>query len=293
MIEELKKAGRIASDALNFGKTLCKEDADVKEIIERIENKIELLKGKPAFPTQLAINEVAAHFLPDNQLKLKAGDLVKLDIGVHINGFIADTAATIEIKTKNFSNMIKAAEEALDNTIKLIKPGIKIFEIGAVIEETIKKYNLNPIKNLSGHSIEQYNTHAGITIPNYNNKNEEELKDGTLIAIEPFATSGIGFVEESKPSGIYSIIERKPVRDKNTRLILDFIENEFKTLPFSKYWLINKFGQFKTEFALGQLEREKILYSYPRLVERSKGIVSQTEHTIYISDKPVIITKID
>jgi len=293
MIEELKKAGKIAAESLDFGKTLIKENADVKEIIEKIEAKIISLKGLPAFPVQISINETAAHFIPSTKLMLKESDLVKLDVGVHINGFIADTAATIEVKTKDFSNIIKAAEEALNNAIKLIKPGTKICEIGRVIEENIKKYNLNSIKNLSGHSIGQYNTHAGLTIPNYDNKNNEELKNGDLIAIEPFVTNGTGFVEESKPSGVYALVEKRPVRDKNTRFILDFIENEYQTLPFSKYWLIKKFGQFKTEFALNQLEREKIIYSYPQLIERSKGIVSQAEHTIYVNDKSIVTTKIN
>ena len=169
-LEKIKKAGRIAGESLNFGKTLIKEYASVKEIIEKIENKIEFLKGKPAFPAQLAINEVAAHFLPDNELKLKEGDIVKLDLGVHINGFIADTAATVEVKTNKNKELIQASQEALTNALKIIKQDIKIYEIGKVIEETTKKFNFKPITNLSGHSLEPFDTHAGITIPNYDNK---------------------------------------------------------------------------------------------------------------------------
>ena len=290
-LEKIKKAGKIAGESLNFGKTLIKEGTSVKEIIEKIENKIESLKGKPAFPTQLSINEVAAHFLPDSELKLKAGDIVKLDLGVHIDGFIADTAATVEIKTNKNKELIQASKEALDNALKIIKQDIKIYEIGKVIEETIKKFNFKPITNLSGHSLEPFDAHAGITIPNYNNNNKDKL-NSVLIAIEPFATTGIGLVQESKPSNVYKLMNAKPVRDRNARLILSFIEKEYLTLPFSKFWLIKKFGAI-ANYALNVLEKENVIYSYPQLIEKSKGLVSQFEHTVLIDDKVIITTKID
>lgn len=290
-LEKIKKAGRIAAESLSYGKTLIKEGASVKEIIEKIEKKIASLNGKPAFPPQISINEVAAHFIPDTDLVLNEGNLIRIDLGAHIDGFIADTAMTVEVKTNNNKELIAASSEALDNAIKIINKDTKIYEVGKVIEETIKKFNFKPITNLSGHSINTYNLHSGLTIPNYNNNNQNKLGN-CLIAIEPFATNGIGLVQEGKSSNVYKLVNIKPVRDKNTRLILEFIEKEYSTLPFSKFWLIKKFGSISS-YAINILERENILYSYPQLVEKGKGLVSQAEHTVYIGDKVIVTTKRD
>ena len=290
-MEDWEKAGQIAAKMLNHGKILIKVDANVLDVVEKIENEIIKQDAFPAFPVQVSINEMAAHFTPNDEKDLffKEGDLVKLDVGVHVNGFIGDNALTVDLGENK--ELLKASQLALQEAVKLVKPGTKIWEIGEVIEKTIKEFGFNAIRNLSGHGLEQYEQHSGLTIPNYNNHDELELEDNQIIAIEPFATDGVGLVEDGKLSNIYKIINVKPVRNEITRNVLRHIIQEYKTLPFAKRWLLKKFDSFKVNFALRTLERENVLHNYPQLVEKSKGLVSQHEYTLQVKDTPRILTK--
>ena len=282
------KAGEIASEALEYGKNLIKKDKFVLEIVENVEAKIFQLGGKPAFPVNLSINEIAAHYSPvKDDFSIKESDIVKLDVGVHVNGAIGDNAVTIG----NNKELIEASQEALNEAIKIIQVGTKLKDIGKTINKTISSYGFNSIKNLTGHSIDIYEQHSGLSIPNYDNGNNLELKKGMIIAIEPFATTGIGMIEEGKPSGIYKLEKIKSLRTQISKEILDFIALEYKTLPFTKRWLLKKFPEFKVNFALNNLEKEGILAQYNQLPEKSKGIVSQAEHTLLIDDKVKILTK--
>jgi len=292
MNQDLINAGKISAQSLEYAKTLIKENASAKEIIEKVEAKIISLGRKPAFPVQLSINEMAAHFLPIEEKILKKSDLVKIDLGVSINGFAGDIATTVEVTTNTHKKLIEASEKALKAAIEAIKPGIEVCKVGEIIEGVIKSYGFNPIRNLSGHSITQYNLHSGITVPNYNNGDKTKLEAGMIIAIEPFATTGNGLVKEHKASGIYALVNKRPVRDFETRRILQFIEKEYNTLPFSSVWLKKIFNPFKVTLALNTLEKEEIIHQYPQLIEKSNGIVSQAEHTLIIENPPKIITKI-
>src|SRR3989344_1267332 len=290
MMKDWKKAGKIANEALLYGKRLIEEDSSVFEVVEKVEKKIFNLGGRPAFPTQVSINEMAAHFTPiKDDLKFKKNDVVKLDVGAHINGAIGDNALTVDLGDNK--ELLKASEEALKQAIKVVQIGTQLREIGKTIDETISGYGFKPIKNLSGHSIDIYEQHSGTTIPNYDDGNDTELEDGMIIAIEPFATDGVGKIEEGKESGIYKMQSVKNVRNQMTREILDYIVREYKTLPFTSRWLYRKFPEFKVNFALKILERDGIIYEYKQLLEKGKGIVSQFEHTLLVNDKVEILTK--
>ena len=289
-MDDWEKAGKITSEVLEYGKSLIKTDINVKNIVEKIEEKIFELNGRPAFPVQISINEVAAHFIPlTDDLRFKKGDLVKLDVGVEVNGKIGDSALSVDLG--NNKDLIKASEKALEEAIKIVKVNVKINKIGEVIEEVIKNKGFKVIKNLSGHEIKEYEEHSGLTIPNYDNKDETKLKKGQIIAIEPFATIGSGYVEDGKESGIYKILNIKQVRNEMTRDVLKYIVEEYKTLPFSKNWLLKKFSPFKVNFALRVMEKENILHQYKQLIERSKEKVSQAEHTLLIDDNVKVLTK--
>ena len=288
-MENWLKAGKITAEVIDYGSSLIKVGAHPFEVITKIENKISELKAQPAFPPQISINEFAAHCIPEKEIVFKEGDLVKLDVGISIDGAIGDSAVSIDLG--NNKELIKASEEALNEAIKIIKIGTKLNEIGSVIEKTITKFGFKPVKNLSGHSIEEYKEHAGLTIPNYDDGNTTKLTKGQVIAIEPFATSGSGYIQDGKESRIYKLLTIKQVRNQITRDILKYIIENYKTLPFSKHWLIKKFGPFKSGFALKILEREGVLYHYKQLVEKSKEKVSQAEHTLLIDDEVIVSTK--
>ncbi len=291
--KDWEKAGRIAAESLEYGKHLIKKDASLIEVTEKIEEKIFNLGGKPAFPVQISLNDIAAHYNAFvNDQTIFNNEVIKIDVGVSYNGAIGDNALTIDLNG-DYNELVKASREALNEILKNIRIGIELGEIGKIIEEKIQEFNFSPVRNLSGHGLGKFTVHTSPTIPNYNNEDKNILKEGQVIAIEPFATNGEGFIYESKRSEIYSVINSKPLRDFNVRKILEFINKEYGGMPFAKRWLVKKFPLQKVTYALFLLEKENIIKEYMHLSEKSRGLVSQAEHSVIILDKPKVITKVD
>ncbi len=282
--EKYREAGRIARRALEYGLKIVKEGKSYKEVAEDIENYIKE-RANLAFPVNISVNSVAAHYTPSINDKnfFKKGDVVKLDVGVHIDGYIGDTAGTIEIGKNAYKNLIKSAEEALKEAIKIIRDGIKIEDIGKKIEECLNKHGYKPIRNLHGHSLERYKLHAGISIPNYYRKDRRILRDGQVIAIEPFSTNGEGIVVDNGLGNIYRIVKNSPIIRK--------IKDKYDELPFADRWLYKIYGE-KTYSNLSIFMKRGIVSPYFKLVEIKKGIVAQAEHTVLVKeDGCEILTK--
>lgn len=291
-LEDWKKAGRIAAEALEFGRGLIKKGSSLLEVSDKIEEKIHTLGGKPAFPVQMSCDHFAAHYCADPDEKTVFDkQVVCLDIGVHVNGAIGDNAATVDLSGE-YSDLVKASREALNAAAKVLQIGIQVNKIGCVIQETIQGFNLSPIKNLSGHGLELYDIHTTPTIPNFDNGNDEKLKKGQIIAIEPFATNGAGMIYETERANIFALKSPKPVRSPFAREILRYIHEEYQTLPFTTRWLVRKFGQGKTNLALKELVNLGVLDKFPPLPEKNKGMVSQAENTFLIDEKVEVLTKI-
>ncbi|MBA7660243.1 Methionine aminopeptidase 1 [subsurface metagenome] len=284
--KKILEAGKIASEVRKYARTIVKKDVSLLEIAEKIEAKIEELGGKPAFPVNLSIDNISAHYTPSHDDKTLAHGLLKVDFGVHIDGWIADIAFSIDLEENK--KLIKASEKALENALKIVKKETSTDEIGDIISKTIESYGFSPIINLSGHSMEQYDLHSGISLPNINDKKDIKLKEG-VYAFEPFATTGSGKVHEGKPSGIYELRETKNVRNPISREVLELIKKEYNTLPFCSRWLVKKLGT-RALFGLKQLENNGNLHQFAQLVEVVGSKVSQAEQTILISEDKVIVT---
>ena len=285
------KAGKIASEVKKYAREIIKKGTPLLEIANKIESKMVELGAKPAFPTNLSINEIAAHDTPSFNDTRVAWGLLKVDIGVQIDGYIADSAFSIDLEnSEENKKLIAAAEKAVNEGCKIINVGIKTREVGAAIEKAIKSLGVIPIQNLSGHAMEQYSLHAGITIPNMDNSQEKTLEEGTY-AIEPFATTGLGRVRDGKPSGIYRIENELPVRDTFAREVLAFIYEEYQTLPFCARWIYKKFGA-RGLLALKRIEEAGILHNYPQLVEAGNGRVAQAEDTVLLEKNKKTITTV-
>ncbi len=287
--EKIIQAGKIASKVIAYAKNLIKPGMPLLEIAEKIEQQIKDLGGEPAFPTNLSINEIAAHYTPSNEDTTTATGLLKVDLGVHIDGWIADTAFSLDLdgNTENKS-LIDIAKKCLSNALKLVKQNVSTNEIGKEIYRTAISNNMTPIVNLSGHGIDRYDLHAGITIPNIDDKKEIKLHEG-VYAIEPFVTFGNGKVHDGKPSGIYMLLDSKNVRSPTAREVLTYIIDEYGNLPFCSRWLVKEFGA-KARLALRELESQGNLHQYPQLIEDSKRKVAQAEHTFLIKGDEVIVT---
>ncbi len=289
VIKKYKAAGEIAKEVKKLAREIVKPGAKYYEICQKLEDRIIKLGGKPAFPVNISVNEIAAHDTAklEDDREIKKEDLVKVDIGVHVDGFIADTAISF-CWTDEYKDLIKASEEALKAAIDTLKPGIKLSKIGGAIEKTIASYGYRSIRNLSGHGLGQFDLHHGLTIPNYDNGSDKTLEPNIAIAIEPFATNGNGFIIETKNSEIFKVENIPPLRTPNARKLFSYIVEEYKTLPFAKRWLTTKFNKF--QIASGFIELKRYLHNYPNLKEEADGIVSQAEHTILVLDSGNIIT---
>ncbi|MEK6884024.1 MAG: type II methionyl aminopeptidase [Nanoarchaeota archaeon] len=242
--EKIKKyiqAGKIAANLRKFIKSYIKEGMLLTDIVKKIKDKIEDEGAISAFPPTISINDIAAHYHPLKNEETKIHGLAKIDFGICVDGYIADTALSIDLTENNeHKKLIEASELALENAIKLLKKNPTLNDIGKTIQETIKSKGFSPVINLSGHSLEKYNVHAGITIPNYANGNNNHLEPGAY-AIEPFATNGEGKIYSGSSGNIYQIKEQKNPRSQKSREILDYIKNKYKTLPFSARWLAREF----------------------------------------------------
>ncbi len=280
------QAGRIAHKALMHGKKMATPGIKLIDLADEIENKIGEMGGKPGFPVNLSLNSIAAHYTPtlNDQTAYTADDILKIDVGVQFNGAVGDNALTVG----NQNELIKASREALEAATKLVAPGTQLREIGKAISETIQGHGFTAITNLSGHGIARYIIHSTPTIPNYDNGNKTELKEGMTIAIEPFATTGVGLTVEGAPSNIYRLVSRKPVRDPMARKILAFINENYKTLPFAKRWIEREFQNCNPAFT--SLVRAGALYSYAQLPEKAGGLVSQAENSFLVGEKLTILT---
>ncbi|MFZ2071688.1 MAG: type II methionyl aminopeptidase [Halobacteriota archaeon] len=288
ILEKYRGAGRILSEVMTEAKGEIKEGKSLLEVAEFVEKNIREKGGEPAFPCNISRNEEAAHATPliDDLAVFEKDDLVKIDVGVHIDGYIGDSALTVDL-SGNYAGLVRASEMALEAAIKLIRDGVSTVELGEVIENTIRGQGYRPVVNLSGHGLSRYNAHAPPSIPNVKYEHGVILREHDVVAIEPFATDGGGKVVESGNAEIFSLIKPKPVRMREAKKLLEKIKS-YQGLPFAKRWLPRE----RLELALRTLESTGMLRDYPVLREDEKGLVTQAEHTVIITkDGCEVITR--
>jgi len=236
IVEKYRKAGRIAAEARDYGESLVKEDALLLDAAEKVEKYILEKGAKPAFPVNIGINDVAAHYTPrhDDKTVFRKGEIVKIDVGAHVDGYIGDTADTVEVGTNNYESMIKASKEALSVAVELIKPDVDLSVVGAGIETTIRSYNFVSVENLTGHSLKQYRLHAGKSVPNVSNDVKEKIEKDDVLAVEPFATNGAGRVGGKTGGNIYRLVRDREPKTENSKKLLRYIKEKNGVQPFAE-----------------------------------------------------------
>ncbi len=285
IFEKYREAGEIAAKILNRNAREIRIGGSYLELVESIEVQVKEEGAELAFPLNLSLNEDAAHDTAssgDARVFTK-GDVAKLDLGVQIDGYIADTATTVDLG--NNSLLMEASEQALDSAIKAIRPGATAGDLGALIQLEIECRGYRPISNLTGHGLDQYILHRSPTIPNVGVNGGVVLEEGMVFAIEPFATTGSGHVGEKSRKEIYSQVSQKPVRIPAARAILNKVIDRHG-LPFARRWLDEK----KLDIALSSLVRSQILHVYPVLSDIPGSKVSQHEHTVIVTGEGCIVT---
>lgn len=292
VLEKYIRAGRIAARVRDEIKRFVREGMPLIEVCEAAEGMIREMGGSPAFPCNISVNEVAAHYTspPNDSRVIPEGALVKIDVGVHIDGYIADTATTVCFNPE-YEGMVHAAEKALEAAIKIMHPGIMVSRVSSEIQSVIERHGFKPISNLSGHEVGRYMIHAGKSIPNVSHFSIERIRPGSVYAIEPFVTlkNATGRVEDGPERYIFRLTKLKAsLKSVEARTLLKVIEENFRTLPFAERWLISLYKQ-DNSYRRGFLEllSFKCLMAYPVFVEVSRKPVAQAEHTVYVGSKEI------
>ncbi len=287
-LEKFRLSGKILRETREEMRLFVRENMPIVQVCEKAEALIREKGGKPAFPCNVSINEVAAHYTspPNDKRKIPEKALVKVDIGVHVDGYVTDTAFTACFNPE-FKGMESAAEHALKTAIDNIHPEMATSKIGGIIEKAIKNRGFKPIANLTGHSVGRYLIHAGTSIPNVAQISFAKVKKGEIYAIEPFVTlpEAAGRVEDDKEITIFRLVKTKSVKNPFANEILKFVADNFRTLPFAERWLKGVVPESHYQEAFKELLASKAIMGYPVFVESSRKPVAQAEHTVLITEK--------
>jgi len=294
-LQDYINAGKIASEVRENARRKNHVGSTLEEICNSVEKEIASKGAKCAFPVNVSLNEIAAHYTaePNDKIIVKDTDLLKIDLGVQINGYIADTAVTVCYDPK-YDFLVQAAESALRDAMSMIRVGAKSSDVGKTIENTAKQMGGIPIANLSGHSLEQYTIHAGKSVPNIWSIGSFSFQSTEAYACEPFVTTpeGSGFVREGKIRNIFSLVTRKRTKDEEANKMIDFIWQKFNMLPFALRWFIPEYDEKTARDLLDRLIKNKVVKAYPILVESKGERVAQAEHTFIPQENGILITTI-
>lgn len=287
-LSKLRKAGKVSGNARDLGMDMVAEGVKLFDVAEEVESYIRNHGCKLAFPCNISINEIAAHYTPsvNDKTVFELGDVVKIDCGAQLDGYVGDTAGTVEVGTRRFTDLIESAKNARDSVMEFIGEGVSLSEVGRTVQMTIRSAGYEPIRNLTGHQIQPYNLHAGLSVPNYDNDDNSIFEPGMVVACEPFATNGEGLIVNGRPGNICRILREREIQDPQLKEFFDYIKEEFSTFPFCA----RSCDDPKATQKINALIRHGILSSYATLIEKKKGCVAQFEHTVYIAGKKGEIT---
>jgi len=284
-LNKFRRSGRILRETREELKGYVHENMRVIDVCEHAEQLIRKKGGKPAFPCNVSIDEVAAHYTspPNDGKMIPEKAVVKVDVGAHVDGYVADTAVTVCFNPEYLS-MAETAETALKAAVENIGPGMSTSKLGGIIEKTIKSRGFKPISNLTGHQVGRFLVHAGTSLPNVSHVFSSTIRLGGVYAIEPFVTlkNAAGRVEDDKESTIFRFVKSRSQKNPHTKQLLKYIEENFRSLPFAERWLQHVVPDKYYREAFNELLRSKAIMDYPIFVEVSRKPVAQAEHTVFI-----------
>ena len=287
------EAGKIAAEVREDIRRHVEEGMSVLEICNYVESETSSKGGKPAFPCNVSINDVAAHYTarPQDDLVIPKDSIVKIDLGVHVDGFIADTAVTVSFNPE-WDILVETAEEALETAVSILRADLSVSSFGAKVENTIKLRNLKPISNLTGHLVGRYTIHAGKSLPNVYSFSVAKIKEGEVYATEPFVTTsdGGGNVRSGSQGNIFRFNKPKKLTNQKARKLLDYVQANFRALPFTERWLEGSMPREDYRQAFQELLSSKAVVAYPVFLEVKGKPVAQAEHTVIIKREGCVVT---
>jgi len=279
-----RKAGRIAAQCREWARANIQPGVTIRHILETVEYMIRQEGAEPGFPAQSSRNHVAAHYCsaPGDEQAYEEGDCVKVDIGVHVDGYIADTACTVDLsEDRRWTPLVKASEDALAAAIANVEPGRPVGEIGAAIERTIMAAGFQPVRNLTGHGLARWKVHTAPQIPNYGERGGGRIQPGCVIAIEPFASTGRGMIHEAGRAEVFMMVGPPRKAKGLDKDVLRAIQ-DWRGLPIARRYF-RDLDPEALEDTISKLTKQGSLMRYPPLVEKEGVMVAQTEHSMYVS----------
>jgi methionyl aminopeptidase len=292
MLEQYARSGDITRDLRRLVREKVKPGMGYVETCEWVEKEITSRGGAPAFPTGIGVNHVTAHYAPQESDKSEflESDVIKVDFGVHVEGYVTDTAVTITFNPE-YELLVEAAEMTLNAAIAALRTERRVGEIGREIRREASRLGFKTIENLTGHTLERYTVHAGKSIPNLFVQNMPSLKDGEVFAVEPFLTLGsaAGYVVDSEAVTIFSLLARKSTGNRELDEFATRVWEERKSLPFTPRWYVKTYGRERLDRIIGELVRRRLMRGYPTLVEASMKPVAQFEHTMALENGGLVV----
>jgi methionyl aminopeptidase len=285
VFQKYQLAGKITRKVREEMRITVREGMPIIDLCEKAESLIRKKGGKPAFPCNVSVNEIAAHYTspPQDKRTIPENSIVKIDIGVHVDGYIADTAATVCFNPE-YDDLVNTAKEALKKAVEILRPGLSTSRFGSTIQKTIKTRGFKPVSNLTGHLIGRYVIHAGKSLPNVFHISASRVKEGEIYGVEPFVTvaKAAGRVENGEEAHIFRYLKHRSLKDPYAKRLLSHIRKNFQTLPFTERWLQGCVPPSRYKTAFSELLSSKTLMSYPVFIEASGKPVAQAEHTILV-----------
>jgi methionyl aminopeptidase len=289
-LQRTREAGKIAARCREWARGAVRPGVTLRSVLETIEDMIRAGGGQPAFPAQTSRNEVAAHYCspPEDTTVYAEGDVVKVDLGVHVDGWIADTACTIDLSPDGrWKSLVQASADALAAAIATVGDGVAVGDVGAAVERTITRAGFEPVRNLTGHGLDRWKVHVAPQVPNYAERGAGRFRVGSVVAIEPFASTGKGFIHEAGKAEVFMLV-RPPRNTKGVDKDVLKAIMAWRGLPIARRYF-TEFERAVVDDTLTKLARQGSLVRYPPLVEQPGTMVAQTEHTLYLGPDGVEI----
>ncbi|KZF25690.1 methionine aminopeptidase 2-like protein [Xylona heveae TC161] len=305
-LSDYRQGAEVHRQVRQWAQKWIKPGQSLTEIANGIEDSVRRLVGHMGleegdakiagmgFPTGLSINHCAAHYTPNagNKMILQEKDVMKVDIGVHVNGRIVDSAFTVAFD-HTYDNLLEAVREATNAGVKEAGIDVRMSDIGASIQEVMESYEVQiggetfPVKcirNLNGHTIGHHIIHGGKSVPIVKGGDQTKMEEGETYAIETFGSTGKGYVRDDGEVSHYSKIPDAPnvsLRLSSAKNLLNVINKNFGTLPFCRRYL-DRLGQDKYLLGLNNLVASGIVESYPPLCDIKGSYTAQYEHTLLL-----------
>ncbi|KAI0012663.1 methionine aminopeptidase 2-like protein [Xylariaceae sp. FL0662B] len=281
------------------GQTLTEIANGIEDSIRRLVGHDGLTEGDAivagvGFPTGLNLDHIAAHYTPNagNKTVLQQGNVMKVDIGVHVKGKIVDSAFTMAFDPM-YDNLLAAVKAATNTGVKEAGIDVRLGELGGLIQETMESYEceingttypIKSIRNLTGHTILPYSIHGTKSVPIVKSADTTKMEEGDVFAIETFGSTGNGYVRDDGEISHYALRGDAPkvdLRLSSAKSLLNVIKKNFSTIPFCRRYL-DRIGQEKYLLGLNNLVQSGIVEDYPPLVDKKGSYTAQFEHTILL-----------